>query len=280
MTDEYDAMTKTKSWNLVPRPPQEHGVDFTETFSPVVKPATIRDVLDVGVALNLPIQQLDVKNALLQGDLNETVYMHQPPSLLTKSHSENPYTTQRRVPNDRHGTLVTLYIHAEFIVDYVPLTISFRSLKILSLYLVKFSSGEILDSFLSGYPLLEDLLVVRGSNDNVKTFNIAVPSLRILSIIDLNYGSHGLRDDVGFVIKAPSMNSLTITTHFFAIEWIGYKGIQVEKNVVMYLLENSPQLKTMAIRSLKWSNDSEKLKMMQELSSMQRTSTKYRLSFT
>ncbi|KAL9859062.1 putative FBD domain-containing protein [Arabidopsis thaliana] len=56
--------------------------------------------------------------------------------------------------------------------------------------------------------------------------------------------------------------------------------IQVEKNVVMYLLENSPQLKTMAIRSLKWSNDSEKLKMMQELSSMQRTSTKYRLSFT
>jgi len=22
MTDEYDAMTKTKSWNLVPRPPQ------------------------------------------------------------------------------------------------------------------------------------------------------------------------------------------------------------------------------------------------------------------
>jgi len=112
---------------------------------------------------------------------------------------------------------VTLYIHAEFIVDYVPLTISFRSLKILSLYLVKFSSGEILDSFLSGYPLLEDLLVVRGSNDNVKTFNIAVPSLRILSIIDLNYGSHGLRDDVGFVIKAPSMNSLTITTHFFGI---------------------------------------------------------------
>jgi len=65
-----------------------------------------------------------------------------------------------------------------------------------------------------------------------------------------------------------------------AIEWIGYKGIQVEKNVVMYLLENSTQLKTMAIRSLKWSNDSEKLKMLQELSSMQRTSTKYRLSFT
>ncbi|CAL9243816.1 unnamed protein product [Arabidopsis halleri] len=64
------------------------------------------------------------------------------------------------------------------------------------------------------------------------------------------------------------------------VEWIGYKGTQAEKKVVMYLLENSPQLKTMAIRSLKSTKDSEKFKMLQELSSTQRSSTKCRLSFT
>jgi len=61
-----------------------------------VKPATIRDVLDVGVALNLPIQQLDVKNALLQGDLNETVYMHQPPRFVNKEFPNHQPCLQTR----------------------------------------------------------------------------------------------------------------------------------------------------------------------------------------
>lgn len=49
-----------------------------------MKPATIRTVLNVGVGLDWPIHQLDVKNAFLQGDLEETVYMHQPPGFIDK----------------------------------------------------------------------------------------------------------------------------------------------------------------------------------------------------
>ncbi|GJY24981.1 ribonuclease H-like domain-containing protein [Tanacetum coccineum] len=103
---EYNALVKNGTWILVPRPSdvnlvrsmwlfkhkfhadgtlshykarlvangsnQQHGVDFDETFSPVVKSTTIRTVLSLAASRQWPIHQLDVKNAFPNGDLSDS----------------------------------------------------------------------------------------------------------------------------------------------------------------------------------------------------------------
>ncbi|XP_013615161.1 PREDICTED: uncharacterized mitochondrial protein AtMg00810-like, partial [Brassica oleracea var. oleracea] len=112
MQEEYDAQIKKGTWSLVPRQNNVHvmrsmwihrykydsegnlvrhksclmtngrsqppDIDCDETFRHMVKPETIRLVLDIALSKNWPLHQLDVQNAFLNGDLQETIYMHQP----------------------------------------------------------------------------------------------------------------------------------------------------------------------------------------------------------
>jgi hypothetical protein len=112
MQEEYNSLLKNQTWDLVPLPSgrkifkcrwvyrtkgavdgqisrykarliskvfrQVHGIDYDETFSPVAKMDSIRLTLSIAVAKGWKVHQMDMKNAFLNGDLSEEIYMEQP----------------------------------------------------------------------------------------------------------------------------------------------------------------------------------------------------------
>jgi hypothetical protein len=68
---------------------QEQGVDFDETFSLVVKPATVRVVISIALSLKWVTRQLVIKNAFLHGKLVEVVYSRQPTGFIDSTRPEH-----------------------------------------------------------------------------------------------------------------------------------------------------------------------------------------------
>jgi hypothetical protein len=66
---------------------QKFGIDYGDTFSPVVKPATIRLVLSLAASQGWVLRKLDVQNMFLHGVLKEEVYMKQPTEFVSKEFS-------------------------------------------------------------------------------------------------------------------------------------------------------------------------------------------------
>ncbi|GJX61870.1 putative RNA-directed DNA polymerase [Tanacetum coccineum] len=116
MDEEMDALQRNSTWELVDKPhgyrivgcrwvftikmnsdgsidrykarlvakgyTQTYGIDYEETFAPVAKINTIRILISLAANQEWPLHQFDVKNAFLNGNLEEEVYMELPPGVM------------------------------------------------------------------------------------------------------------------------------------------------------------------------------------------------------
>lgn len=112
LDEEYESLVKNKTWSLVPLPPgrrpvgfkwvfkvkrnadgtverykargvargfsQQEGIDYEETFAPVAKFTSFRLLFAMAAAEGLPVSQVDIVTAFLNGDIDEEIYMQQP----------------------------------------------------------------------------------------------------------------------------------------------------------------------------------------------------------
>ncbi|UYV73756.1 hypothetical protein LAZ67_11000764 [Cordylochernes scorpioides] len=122
MEEEFDSLIENKTWELVDPPKgqnvigskwvlkkryssdgslerhkarlvargfsQQYGIDYEETFAPVVRQSTIRVFLALAVEYNLIVHQMDVQSAYLNGEIKEEVYMAQPENFVSRKYPE------------------------------------------------------------------------------------------------------------------------------------------------------------------------------------------------
>jgi hypothetical protein len=140
---------------------QCQGIDFKETFAPVVRPQTIKVVLTLALSHSWQMHQLDVNNAFLQGSLTEQVFMAQPPGFKNAQFPNHVCKLNkaiyglRQAPRAWHDSLKS------FINSYGFLT----SKSDPSLFI--FTSGSIKIYFLV---YVDDLLLTGNDNQFMITF--------------------------------------------------------------------------------------------------------------
>ncbi|RDX97648.1 hypothetical protein CR513_19562, partial [Mucuna pruriens] len=74
---------------------QEEGIDYREIFSPVAHLETIRMVVALATTKRWSIYQLDIKSAFLHEEINEDVYLEQPPSYIFQGCEHQVYKLKK-----------------------------------------------------------------------------------------------------------------------------------------------------------------------------------------
>lgn len=128
MEAEYNSLVKQKTWKLVDKPQkrvipckwvyklktdahgniikykarlvakgfnQVEGIDYTETFAPVVRQSSLRTLFALTAEMNLKMKHLDVDTAFLYGELDEEVYLEQPQGFRDKDQKEKVCLLQK-----------------------------------------------------------------------------------------------------------------------------------------------------------------------------------------
>jgi len=138
---------------------QREGIDYQEVYAPVSKHTTLRTLLSIVATQDLELQQLDVKTAFLNGELEEDIYMAQPPGFEEGGpnfvcHLKKALYGLKQAPRAWHTKLKTELEHMGFSASETDPGLFIKHLEEDYVYILVY---------------VDDILIATKSKDNVKT---------------------------------------------------------------------------------------------------------------
>lgn len=174
---------------------QRPGIDFHETFSPVVKAPTICIIISVATTWDWPLRQLDINNAFLQGTLDEDVYMQQPLGFVDKDRPnfvcklKKPIYGLKQAPRSWYNELKRFLLQSEFRNSLADASLFFFKDKSVIKYLLVY---------------VDDIIIMGSSITAVKSLiDLLAKRFALKDLGDLSYflGIEVMRSTVGVVLS-------------------------------------------------------------------------------
>nr|GEV56928.1 Gag-Pol polyprotein [Tanacetum cinerariifolium] len=95
--DEDQIVIRNKARLVAKGYAQEERIDFKESFAPVARLEAVQIFIAYAAQKSIPIYQMDMKTAFLNGPLNEEVYVIQPDGFVDPNHLEKVYRLRKAI---------------------------------------------------------------------------------------------------------------------------------------------------------------------------------------
>ncbi|GJY61236.1 putative ribonuclease H-like domain-containing protein, partial [Tanacetum coccineum] len=107
--DERGIVVRNKARLVAQGHTQEEGIDYDEVFAPVARIEAIRIFLAYASFMGFTVYQMDVKSAFLYGQIEEEVYVCQPPGFEDPDHPDKVYKVVKALYGNFHQAPRALY---------------------------------------------------------------------------------------------------------------------------------------------------------------------------
>ena len=89
----------------------KYGVDYDRVFAPVSKYATFCTLLSIAAKRNMDVLHFDARTAFLKGELEEEIYIRQPPGFVDKNNPKKVGLLKRSIQNSDGMIAIYFYKH-------------------------------------------------------------------------------------------------------------------------------------------------------------------------
>ncbi|GKD12043.1 putative ribonuclease H-like domain-containing protein, partial [Tanacetum coccineum] len=133
--DERGIVIRNKARLVAQGHTQEEGIDYDEVFAPVARIEAIRIFMAYASYMGFTVYQMDVKSAFLYGQIEEEVYVCQPPGFKDPDHLDKVYKVIKalyglhQAPRAWYDTLATYLLSNGFQRGHIDQTLFIKSKK-------------------------------------------------------------------------------------------------------------------------------------------------------